>query len=331
MVKKLFLSLVLAATACLAQLPQPPNNGFPSATNPDGTHFHPYDTPVFKSCITVWTQNSNGVVTIIHPANVTVHWTQSVQVLGFPHNHNNPPRPTPLLYPFNPSNTGSDGCATVTFEGEGYSGWYTLEAQPDDYFDPSTSSYYPIPKKGLNFFMMDSTVTGSTETLYEPLLPTAYLQVPTAPYDPAHFDQGRYVDINTEVALDSAASLYNKEALREFGVSDYMVVTRCSLPYGGAADNYPYNGYAAWSQPNWEEHTNGRQCDVKNPAKNGMPVRMYSLLVEVMSRNSSKCFIGKYAPGSSLTPLSDPFDYWSTQSMIHFSCGPSPLNNGKGY
>lgn len=301
--------LLSATVAAIAQNPQ---NPWPN--DPQGFHYYPDDLIEFQYCAFLTSKNvvmpEPGVPFVLTSRVLPASgWhAHEVQLLG------PPPRPQGNWLDGSTKITGPDGCAKSRFQFPGLAGWYTLEATP-------TNLIYKT--KGINFYAKYYTGAGDNLAFYPD---DSTVNVPAG----FHIDDG-HSDFSRNVTQTVANRIHNTSVnylvrLNNAGLSlDRVDVFRCSIPDGGIADNEVYGVYP-WTTRLWEEHSQGTECDLVNPAfqRSGQDATdHFNALFQAMNANG--CVPGNNIPGSPNTVSG--LDFWRGKNLMHVVCDSAPLRH----
>jgi hypothetical protein len=314
-----------------------PSNGYHYA----GRNYFPTDKVPIRYC--AWhTVNGRIVPT---PGISPVPITGQVQSGSGFHSHTGGTRPLPALVAAG-GPTDSNGCSTSTFQMPGYSGWYTFVGTPAS----------PYPVAGVNTYGVYYQRDPQKRPLY--LIP--YLDISSDTMDPSDsiFPDWRHGDTSgllkfpeTWGGNQTAYAIYARymniptsrafqESAYRFAAGGYLAgypkleLIRASLPHGGIADNEVdsanHNGSPEFVSRIGEQHLTGNEFDIINPLinqpPNPPPGQGDYFVVALAYLTSFNCILGRDDPGTGifLGSANDELTYWHAQTVVHFTCSPSP-------
>lgn len=232
-------------------------------------------------------------------------------------------RPGPVLLDATSGFTDASGNSAVfEVQLDGFSGWNTFSAH----------LVGGLAYTCVNNFLRYTTA--NPQRISRPLIPypdNGFINQPQVlDYDNRHTGPAgpvysRYMGEDYVTSLVSASTDYRSATLAG-GAVDRARVTRCSLPYGGISDNdggglTPSPAFGGnWTARPFEQHLDGRECDLVNPSY-GLPSSPNGALL-LIALHGHTCNEGRYTPEGSYLPGGQPTDYWLGQDKIHVSCAP---------
>ena len=330
----------------------------PSPVEPNGYNVYPTTfLGTFSACSLVTVQYPEGP-SVTYPINdqtLTLETYTTIQSGNHSHETGSDDRPQINVQGSLQATTENLGCVTPwTWSLPGYAGWYTIYANYPAYVftDPVTGYVYNLAPSisGYNVWAQDRDRFGSI------FVPYPDKGIPTNVPQSAHVDYGheggsRYFTYTTAVQIQASSADYENYCFANQDppnvVEDFADVFRGSLEFGGFADNAAYStlpsqqivllGYGNynWEPLWWEEHADGVEVDVVNPASQStlntlsapLSASNYYLLVDAFDQND--CEVGIDSPMVTLPPDApperpqQPFAFWFASTYIHFACGPA--------
>ncbi len=319
------LFFLLASVLCFGQqLHQPfgpdgPSDGIrPNNNYPWGPSYVPWDQIKMQYCLH---DKNTGKPISNAPYNLSASTTRTS---GY-HTHETEftARPGPVFLDPTFGVTGADGCGQVfQVQLDGFSGWNTFCAETISHAGDTCIN---------NFLWNGRPATPGSPLIvtFQPYPTNTLVNKPESFHiDDRHKSGGfsRYLARQYNDTFYSLSLNYRSYAIA-YGITDTAEISRCSLPYGGVADN---DGPAFSPNPafggNWatritENHAEGNACDVVNPGYQAPSGYQQLGVFMIAAAHDALCLEGKYSPDGQ--SLEDPVAYWLTKDKVHFVCAPT--------